>query len=38
MHTLRHISLVLAVALSLPLAGCNDIVTVENPNAIDPGN
>jgi hypothetical protein len=37
MNTLKHISFALAVALWLPLAGCTDIVTVENPNAIDPG-
>src|SRR5436309_14187446 len=38
MKTLRHIGLALAVALWIPLAACNDLVKVANPNVIDPGN
>lgn len=37
MKTLQHIGLALTVALGLPLGACNDLVKVENPNAIDPG-
>jgi hypothetical protein len=38
MKTLQHIGLALAVALCIPLGACNDLVKVDNPNVIDPGN
>jgi len=38
MKTLRHIGLALAAALWIPLVACNDLVKVDNPNVIDPGN
>jgi len=38
MKTLQHIGLALAVALYIPLGACNDLVEVDNPNVIDPGN
>jgi len=34
----QHIGLALAVALCTPLGACNDLVKVDNPNVIDPGN
>ena len=39
MKTLNRISLVLAVALGLPLGGCSidDLLRISSPNAIDPG-
>src|SRR6266516_1667586 len=40
MMTLKHTSLILALALGLPLGGCSpdDIVKVDIPDVIDPGN
>ena len=38
MKILQHIGLALVVALCIPLGACNDLVKVENPNVIDPGN
>ena len=38
MKTLQHVGLALAVALSIPLGACNELVKVDNPNVIDPGN
>jgi hypothetical protein len=38
MKTLQRIGLALAVALWIPLGACNDLVKVDNPNVIDPGN
>jgi len=38
MKILEQIGLALAVALWIPLGACNDLVKVDNPNVIDPGN